>query len=99
MKSTDTTTATATITFEGVVSAWHERPNCEMDTKQGDRCSRPATMRINLHGCEQSLACGQHLNAWKRKGSANMRAGYLPRCAHCGRTFASFDDAYTVVPL
>jgi hypothetical protein len=85
--------------FGAIVSAWNEQVRCEMTTKAGARCRRPAYWRINLHNCEQALACGQHTSAWARSAMANIGSGLSPRCAHCGRTFDSISAAYSVTPL
>lgn len=81
------------------VYVWHQQLRCELTTGTGDPCRLPATWRINVHGCEHALVCGRHRKSWIRKETANVWAGLAPRCAHCGRTFASLDDACTVSPL
>jgi hypothetical protein len=91
-----TTTAHA---FETVIAAWDKRPRCEMTTSTGHQCRRQAAWRLNLHGCEHALLCGQHQAAWIRNATANTLAGCAPRCAHCGHVFTTVDDAYTAGPL
>lgn len=86
--------------LEQLAAAWNDAPRCEMDTKAGAQCCRPAHWRLNLHGCEHVLICGQHLNAWKRNCESDTRGGSLsPKCVHCGRQFASLIDAYSATPL
>ena len=87
-----------TTAFEAVVSAWDEQIRCEMDTQAGSRCRRPAYWRADLHGCEVVLMCGQHKQRWLRRVLAECRTR-MPVCAHCRRTFASFDAACKVTPL
>ena len=85
--------------FEAIVISFDQQLHCEMDTRLA-RCRRTAHWRLDLHGCEQVLICGQHLSAWKHRGQAAGRGGLIsPKCVHCGRTFISVDDAYTVLPL
>jgi len=70
-----------------------------MVTQQGAQCQRAAAWLINLHGCERVVACGQHMNAWKRETRAQYQSSLSPRCAHCRNGFDKLDDAYTVTPL
>lgn len=84
--------------FNNVISVWRDELQCAMPTLQGRTCRRAPMWRLDLHRCERALFCGQHLNAWKRAGSAQMQHG-AARCAHCGRTFEDFAAAYTVTPL
>ena len=81
--------------FESVISAWGSQPQCEMATHNGNQCRRPAHWRLNLHGCEAAISCGQHLRMWTREAATNSSG----RCAHCGRTFDQITDSYTVTPL
>jgi hypothetical protein len=76
--------------FEAVISAWDEQVRCAMPTKQRARCQRPAYWRVDLHGCERVLVCGQHKQAWIRRALAQCRSR-LPACVHCGRMFSSLD--------
>ena len=84
--------------FDEIVALFDDKPVCEMTTGQGPRCTRTASWRINLHGCEQALMCGQHLRTWTGTLTVNSRLG-TPRCGHCGHQFATVADAYTVTPL
>ncbi|WP_142926667.1 hypothetical protein [Mycobacterium marinum] len=84
----------AATTFTEIVAKFGEQPRCEAITQLRGRCLRPVRWRLNLHGCEQVLLCGQHLRAWEREAAAERR----PECAHCGRTFDSLAGAYTVTP-
>lgn len=87
-------------TFEDVISAWTQHVCCELPTLQGGQCRRPAYWRVDLHGCEQALLCGQHLRSWLREVSANNVVA-IPRCGLCGRIFDTAADgaAFTVVAL
>lgn len=82
------------IAFDEIVAAWTRMVNCEATTQTGMPCRRPASWRINLHGCERAVVCGQHLRTWKRDA-----AGSTGRCAHCGLQFDTITAAYTVAPL
>jgi hypothetical protein len=84
--------STSEIAFDEIVAHFTDKPPCESSA----RCTRPARWRINLHGCEQAIMCGQHKAAWLRKVLAQK---YSPRCAHCGRVFDSVDAAITVVAI
>lgn len=86
-------------TFDSIVAAWSLSLNCEMTTEAGARCQRQAHWRLDLHGCEQALLCGQHLKAWRRDALSRELSGLAPECNHCGCIFRSVDDAYTVVAL
>ncbi|WP_162938404.1 hypothetical protein [Mycobacterium kyogaense] len=81
--------------FEAAISGWNEHLACEMPTRAGTACGRPARWRLNLHGCEQALLCGHHLRAWQRAAIESSTG----RCAHCGRQFDGVADAYTVTSL
>jgi hypothetical protein len=89
------TTATA---FEAVISVWNEQIRCEMSTKLGGQCQRPAYWRLDLHGCETVLMCGHHKQRWLRRTLFNCRQTQLA-CAHCRRPFASVDDVCRIMPL
>jgi hypothetical protein len=84
---------TSEIAFDEIVASFDDVPRCEM---ADGRCTRPARWRINLHGCEQAITCGQHKSAWLRKVLAQVGN---PRCAHCGAEFDCVDDAVTVVAI
>jgi hypothetical protein len=56
-------------TFEAMIAAFDEPLLCEMTTQAGVRCRRTAHWRLDLHGCEQALLCGQHAKAWERRPS------------------------------
>lgn len=79
-----------------IATVWEQRVQCEMPTQAGARCRRDAHWRINLHGCEQALTCGQHKTAWTQQTSRHPGP---PRCAHCHHTFDRAADAYTVSAL
>ncbi|BCO36714.1 hypothetical protein [Mycobacterium heckeshornense] len=82
--------------LEAVVSMFDCPPGCEMPAAgEGRRCRRPAGWRVNLHGCEAVLMCGQHKAAWLRQTRAQFYTGPA-RCAHCG---CVFDDLATAVRL
>lgn len=87
-----------TTTFGAIVADWERPLLCEMPTQAGPQCRRAAAWRINLHGCEQANACGQHMNAWKRSVLFTFGTAW-PRCAHCGRSFYGLSDAFTVSAL
>lgn len=93
MTTTPNNTATR-VAFDAIAAAFADQLRCEATTQAGGQCLRPVRWRLNLHGCEQALLCGQHLRAWERQAVAVMR----PVCAHCGRQFASLTDAYMVTP-
>lgn len=80
--------------FTEIIAGFGDQLRCEATTQVGGRCLRPVRWRLNLHGCEQVLLCGQHLRAWEREVTAECR----PECAHCGRRFDSLAAAYTVTP-
>ncbi|WP_100522660.1 hypothetical protein [Mycobacteroides abscessus] len=84
--------------FAAIVNAWDESPKCEMPTAHGASCRHTARWRINLHGCERAIVCGQHLRVWKRKADRNAHTA-TARCGHCGRVFTILADAYTVDAL
>lgn len=91
--------AAFTDVLDEIVKGWSHGPSCEMATHTGAQCQRPATWRLNLHGCEYALICGRHCDEWTRGQAANMLAGSSPRCAHCGQVFTSLADAFTVGAL
>lgn len=85
--------------FDALIAArWDQPVTCEIPTQAGDSCRRPAHWRINLHGCEQAIACGQHKEAWRRSVLLNFGTS-IPRCAHCRQKFATPADAFSVTPL
>jgi hypothetical protein len=85
--------------FDAIVAAFDESPRCEMVTLSGGKCPRAARWRIDLHGCELVIACGQHKKAWIQEALANLWHGLRPRCVHCGKEFNSFDDAVRITAL
>ena len=89
---------TTAITFDDVVSAWHERVHCEQNTRDGFQCRRTASWLVNFHGCERVLLCGQHMRAWKRLVLFDFRRGPC-RCCRCRRLFDRFDDACGIVAI
>jgi hypothetical protein len=89
------TTSTA---FEAVIAAWDEQVRCEMPTQAGNHCQRLAYWRVDLHGCELVLMCGQHKQKWLRRALAECRSR-VPECAFCHRTFDSLEAACKVTPL
>lgn len=85
--------------FDTLVARLHDSVHCEIATLTGAACRRPASWRINLHGCEQANACGHHKEAWLREAVANHTRAGIPRCVHCGQMFATLGDAFSVTPL
>lgn len=87
-------------TFDEVVAGFADQPNCEMATQAGGTCRRAARWRIDLHGCEQVIMCGQHKNGWLRRMLAYRRQipGH-PRCAHCRTEFDTVDDAVRITAI
>lgn len=81
--------------FAAIVGNFSAFVGCEADTAGGVPCRRPARWLLNLHGCERVTMCGQHLAAWERRANAVMG----PWCVHCGRTWPTVADAYTVSAL
>jgi hypothetical protein len=80
--------------FDDIVARFGDKPHCE----DSDRCTRPASWRINLHCCEQAIMCAQHKNAWLRRIRAEQATGH-PRCAHCSVVFETVDAAITVTAI
>jgi hypothetical protein len=78
--------------FDEIVARFADKPQC--DGSPG--CTRPASWRIDLHGCEQAIMCAQHKSAWLRDIRAN--AGQ-PRCVHCGRVFDDVSAAVSVITI
>jgi len=101
MTSPDDTAIFTTISFEAVISTWHERPRCEIPTKSGSQCQHSAAMHVDFHGCSSGLMCTQHWQAWHRTALAVAAADRRPGavCKWCGGKFASVDDSCTVVAL
>ena len=81
--------------FQAIIASFGLNTQCEMTIAQSQPCPRPAEWRIDLHGCERALLCGQHLRAWERD-AAKTSTG---RCAHCGRQFTLISDSYIVTAL
>lgn len=79
------------VAFDEIVDRFADKPKCD----GSPRCTRPARWRINLHGCEQAIMCGQHKAAWLRKVLTEAN----PRCAHCRAEFGCVHDAFTVVAI
>jgi hypothetical protein len=84
---------TSEIAFDEIVASFDDVPRCEMPD---GRCTRPARWRINLHGCEQAIMCGQHKSAWLRKIRGEVGTS---RCAHCGTEFDCVTGAFTVTAI
>ncbi len=80
--------------FDNIVSAWDEAVQCEMATRAGHQCKRPATWYARLHDCEDALMCGQHWAAYRRSNE-----GRLPLCPVCNRLFSSVDVAIAATRL
>ncbi|AAS05068.1 hypothetical protein PICSAR240_03899 [Mycobacterium avium subsp. paratuberculosis] len=103
MSVTPTTRRTAEMlddaAFDAIVAVFSQRARCEMQTLSGGKCPRAARWRIDLHGCEQAIVCGQHKKAWLQEALANLWRGIQPRCAHCGRVFNSFQDAVRITAI
>lgn len=86
-------------TFDVIVAGFSERARCEMDTLSGGKCPRAARWRIDLHGCDQAIVCGQHKKTWVREALANLWHGIRPRCAHCGKVFDVLGDAVRITAI
>lgn len=93
------TTTPDSATFDAIVAAFHEHPQCERTTFAGVGCQRPARWRLNLHHCEQMNLCGQHKNAWIKRANAFQRAGRTLCCYHCRREFDCVADVVRVVAI
>lgn len=65
----------------------------------GHRDSRPAAWWANGHGCAEALVCNFCLNLEMYWFSERVRTCGYERCAQCFKTFSSFPDWMTVVPL
>jgi hypothetical protein len=87
-------TAYTKTAFDEIIDRFGDKPRCE----GSGRCTRPARWRINLHGCEQAIMCGQHKSAWLRQIRAKS-AARQPRCAHCGQVFSDIATAVSVVAI
>jgi hypothetical protein len=85
--------------FELVISTWHESIPCEITTKAGARCRRPATWRADAHGCEQRLMCTGHLQHWLRRVEAVLRTHGRTQCRLCGQWFKRLEDVHLAVRL
>lgn len=86
---------TPTSDFERLIETWDEVAHCD----QLGGCRRPATWRLNLHGCEQALKCGQHMNSWKRRAVSAFAGGDLVVCDRCEGRFERIEDACTITRL
>lgn len=87
--------------FEAVIAGWDDIVQCEMGTQSGRRCRRPARWRLDLHGCELALLCGQHKAGWVKRAEYEVRCASTS-CSYCRRPvpdLASLAAAYTVTPL
>lgn len=84
--------------LETITAAWNARPRCEIETAAGRQCRRAASWKIDLHGCEQAIACGQHCRRWLAESLQNFALSDA-RCAHCGRVFDTPAGAFLVAAL
>lgn len=81
-------------TFNQALSGWDMKVPCEMRTKSGAACKRPAAWAINMHGCEHVTSCGQHYHRRLRQ-----LTGPPGNCFMCNREFESIHAAHTAVRL
>lgn len=86
------------IAFASVIASWNdEPPRCQATTLADNpaECRRAANWRINMHGCDQALLCGQHKSIWVRRYQHTGRG----RCERCNREFARFEDVCSITRL
>ncbi|WP_231376573.1 hypothetical protein [Mycobacterium sp. 141] len=81
--------------FTSILAGWHEKPRCEIRTQTGEQCSRPAKYHATCHTCGRGLICVDHLQKFMQQLGITEQA----QCNRCGRTFASIDQAITLVEL
>ncbi|MCV7005650.1 hypothetical protein [Mycobacterium gordonae] len=91
----------AATAFAEIVASFSKQLGCEMPTHTSGQCQRLARWRIDLHGCEQVNMCSHHKAAWVRREQARalQSENGLPRCAHCGHAFPSFNDAVRITAI
>lgn len=90
---------TDTAAFDAVIAEWKETVPCEVDTKAGGQCQRPAQWLVNVHGCDRYTACTQHYRAIavdNERGAARAGSG---RCLNCGRVDRTYAEAHTAVRI
>lgn len=86
-----------TAQFAEIVAGWERQVSCEANTKSGDPCNRPATLLVNVHGCERITSCTQHYRAYVAKCAAEDASGGR-KCYFCDLV-ARFEDSHTAVRL
>jgi len=86
------------VSLEGVISIRDRKPRCKRDIA-GKPCKREAAWRVDFHGCSSGLMCNECLEVWRKQAAPQFAGGGSVPCKWCGRTFASLDEALTVVPL
>lgn len=85
--------------FYTLVSEWHRRPACGHADACGVPCRRPATVRVNFHGCHTKLLCTEHLEDWRRYCADLLSHGRGEPCSICWAVFYTVDDVCTVIWL
>lgn len=78
-----------------VAEMFDNTERCEIGTTIGDRCLNEARFYAVWHDCGHGLMCAAHVEAFLRQVSIGARA----QCKRCGQTFASIDQAVSVVDL
>jgi len=99
MTTTHDDNATTWRDLADVEAIWDKRLHCEITTNRGTRCRRPASWRINVHGCEQRLMCTGHLHRWQQRTLAVLRVDGRTRCGMCGLWFTSMETVCGIVAL
>lgn len=91
-----TTTPDNTATFDEIAAAFADEPRCEIRVGYHDSvCRRPAGYHVVCHECGRGLICKAHLERFLRQVEGNDCA----RCNHCGREFASINDAVRITAI
>lgn len=96
---TRTPHSTTTVTFEIVISAWREKVACEITTRGGTQCRRPARWRVDVHGCERALMCTNHFQHWESRVVQELTRTRTTLCGLCARSFSSLSAVRTVTEL
>jgi hypothetical protein len=87
--------------FQGVISISDHKPRCQRDLGGGRKCAREAVWGVDFHGCSGGRMCNECLEAWRTQAAQRFTGDGVGAnsCTWCCRSFASLDDALTVVAL